>query len=79
MNINVSNKTTFTSTSIVKQTNCNSCSVCLSIDPEMICEAAIGSNKIDINFASAPNISDYRYTMGYDLYRISTKVDFLVN
>ena len=80
MDINVSNKTTFTTTSIVKQTDCNSCGVCVCIAAEMICEAAIGDNEINIkNFVSVPNISDYRYTMTYNLYRNSTKVDFLVN
>ena len=80
MNINVSNKTTFATTSIVKQTDCNSCGVCVCIAAEMICETAIGNNKINIkNFPSAPNILDYRYTMVYDLYRNFIKVDFLVN
>ena len=80
MDINVSNKTTFTTTSIVRQTDCNSCGVCVCIAAEMICEAAIGDNEINIkNFVSVPNISDYRYTMTYSSYRNSTKVDFLVN
>ena len=64
MDINVSNKTTFTTTSIVKQTDCNSCGVCVCIAAEMICEAVIGDNEIDIkNFVSVPNISDYRYSL----------------
>ena len=78
MDINVSNKTTFATTSIVKQTDCNSCGICVCIAAEIICETAILNNKIDIkNFVSAPNILDYRYTMVYDLYRNSIEVDFL--
>ena len=79
MDVSITDKTTFTTTSIVKQIDSNSSDVCVCIAAEMICKESIGSNQINIGFVSAPNIPDYRYTMAYDLYRNSTKVDSLVN
>ena len=79
MDTKVSSETTFITTSFVKQTDCNSCGVSVCIAAEMICKTVIESDNTDVTCISAPNISDYRYSIAYDLYRNSTKVDLLVN